>query len=355
MILLALDFPPLMAVMIAIAALDRGTSHHDQVAIESYLFSLRDLQDRMRHASDAGNPDGLLATTICMCVFEVCLYTFLFDSIKLIPIQNSRSDVPPNIGVHATMAGVLLNLRRPNSVQDPIQTVTAFERVCAESFVYHSTLLMLFDPSLDVLCHVNPDMNWARFFSDFPDGDADQSNMSTTTQPVLDASYKFFLVVADVTRIARIPRPLNDNEVETWGRLQTNLTQWEEAVRGDASRLLYILALRILLLKIDPRTPVLECTKQMDSFLRRGLFIMNGLDVRKFLLGYLLWPLAVLGTVAVDESDRHIIEGQISLLAQTGHGQAVRVKRLMETIWNSKDGEKPTMMLQRLRMLVEGF
>lgn len=65
---LASEFPPLLAVLTAIAAVDL---RKDDAAMEHYLYSLRSLQDRMTEAPDAGNEDGLLATTICLCVFEV--------------------------------------------------------------------------------------------------------------------------------------------------------------------------------------------------------------------------------------------------------------------------------------------
>ncbi|RMJ29097.1 hypothetical protein PHISP_00040 [Aspergillus sp. HF37] len=80
MLRLALGFPPLMAIMIAIAALDLGTPAHNQVAMEGYLYSLRSLQDRMNHDSNAGSEDGLLATTICLCVFEVRVHILYFHT-----------------------------------------------------------------------------------------------------------------------------------------------------------------------------------------------------------------------------------------------------------------------------------
>jgi hypothetical protein len=65
---LAQEFSPLMAIMIAIAALDLGD---DVLAMQHYLDSLRSLQDCIIDAPGTGNEDGLLATTICLCVFEV--------------------------------------------------------------------------------------------------------------------------------------------------------------------------------------------------------------------------------------------------------------------------------------------
>lgn len=65
---LAQEFSPLMAIMIAIAALDIG---NDTLAMQHYLHSLRSLQGCIIGAPGTGNEDGLLATTICLCVFEV--------------------------------------------------------------------------------------------------------------------------------------------------------------------------------------------------------------------------------------------------------------------------------------------
>ena len=76
---LAEKFSPLMAVLIAIAAVDLGNA---EVAMDRYLYSLRSLQDRIADAPDAGNEDGLLATTICLCVFEVSWFCGTFQVIR---------------------------------------------------------------------------------------------------------------------------------------------------------------------------------------------------------------------------------------------------------------------------------
>lgn len=68
MLQLAHVFSPLMAIMLAIAAADLG---REELAMDRYLFSLRGLQEALADATDAGNEDGFLATTIFLCVFEV--------------------------------------------------------------------------------------------------------------------------------------------------------------------------------------------------------------------------------------------------------------------------------------------
>jgi hypothetical protein len=69
MLRLGLEFPPLMGIMVAIAAVDRA--NHHQLAMRSYIFAIRELRASIADANDAKNEDGLLATTICLCVYEV--------------------------------------------------------------------------------------------------------------------------------------------------------------------------------------------------------------------------------------------------------------------------------------------
>ncbi|RMJ29096.1 hypothetical protein PHISP_00039 [Aspergillus sp. HF37] len=255
------------------------------------------------------------------------------------------------------MAGVLLALRPPNNAQNASQSAVVFERLCAESFVYYSTLMMLFDPSLDVLYRTNPTIDLDRYFSDFADGGTVMPGMLTAAQPVLHASYKFFLLVADVTRLARIPHPFNEVEVGKWEHIHADLLRWEGALHDDPSAMLYILAMRILLLKVDPTASILESTEQMHCLLQHGLRIMSVLDLRSYFLVYLLWPLAVFGSVAVEHSDRRVVGEQVSVLTQTRHGQPLRVKKLMEVIWSANDGgqeDGSTVILRQLRMLLEG-
>lgn len=250
------------------------------------------------------------------------------------------------------MAGALLARRPLNQAPQP---TIVFERICAESFLYHSTLLMLFEPSLDVLCRVNPPVNFTRYFASLESGEVKQPRISASTQPVLDASYEFFLTIADVTRLARIARPLDKTEVEMWERLQGDLLQWEGTVLNDPCRMLYLLAMHILLLKVDPRMSLCRRTERIYGLLQLGLSAIDRLDVHKSLQGYLLWPLAVLGSVTIDNNVRCIIEKKLSLLSQTRHGLVMRVKKRIEMIWDSQEGDKEIVMLRRLRMLVEGI
>lgn len=97
---LALEFPPLMGVMIAIAAMDLGTPHYDQLAMESYLFSLRSLQDRLALSQDAGSEDGLLGTAVCLCVFEVCSSNIIYKLIEDSSFLRTCARMPHQISVY---------------------------------------------------------------------------------------------------------------------------------------------------------------------------------------------------------------------------------------------------------------
>lgn len=269
-------------------------------------------------------------------------------------IQNSRADAQFNTGIHATAAGMLLSLRRPAHTQGRSLSAVIFERICVESFLYHSTLMMLFDPLLDVQHHIDHQINLDRYSPE----SADETGFGacTTTQPVLDGSYKFFLLIADVTRLARIARSLNQTEVQTWMQLQVDVSRWETGYELCHSSTLYMLAMRILLLKVDPNSSAVEVMEQMQALLRQGLQIVEALDVHQFLIGYLLWPLAVLGSISVNRGEQAIIDKKISsLLCRTRQGLAVRVKYRLGQIWVYKEGTPSTVMIMRLQMLMKGI
>ncbi|KAF7627730.1 hypothetical protein COH20_008886 [Aspergillus flavus] len=323
MLHLALEFPPLMAIMIGIAAVYR---EDETLALESYLFSLHGLRSRMAHAVDAANEDAILASTILLCVME-----------------NLRPGATPNIGLHATAAGVILSRRSSSGLKQ----VDIFERVCVESFLYHSTLMMLFEPSLDTLQRVNPTMDLARYFSELP---------PPTLQPILDASYPFFLLIADVTRLARSIRPLNNTEIQTYSHLLTNLLHYDRHLNdGSLTMNLYLLTMRILLLKVDPVLSTAEATEQISHLSPAGFSILDSLNVNQYLLGFSLWPVAVLGSIATTANEQYIAESKISSLAHRQHGQAMRLRNRLKAIWATPKVERTTSLVHRLHMLVKGI
>ncbi|KAE8136432.1 hypothetical protein BDV38DRAFT_272031 [Aspergillus pseudotamarii] len=322
MLQLALDFPPLMAIMIGITAVHL---QNEKLALESYLFSLHGLRSRMAHCVDAANEDAILASTILLCVME-----------------NLRSGATPNIGLHATAAGVILSRRSSSGIKQ----VDPFERLCVESFLYHSTLMMLFEPSLDTLQRVNPTMDLARYFTELP---------PPTSQPILDASYPFFFLIADVTRLARSTHPLTDTEILMYSHLLASLLHYDRNFNdGSPTMRLYLLTMRILLLKVDPLLSTVEATEQIHHISSNGFSILDSLNVNQYLLGFSLWPVAVLGSIATTANEQDIVQGKITSLARRQHGQTTRLRDRLKTIWATPEAENSELLVHRLHMLVKG-
>lgn len=262
--------------------------------------------------------------------------------------QNLRSDGPPSIGLHAKAAGVLLSRRHPGESSQPLsQQDMVFERTCAESFLYHSTLTMLLDPSLDLVisniprCLLNMPTHTSREEQDVP-------------HFVLEESYHFFIMIAEVTRIARLSRPLSPAERQTWTRLQSELLKYQLIGAMDGlMKSLYVHTLQILLVKADSTRTVTQRTTEMKALLQKGLSTLEALDVQKYLIGYSLWPMAVLGAIALGKDEQHMIERIIEPWARGGRGQAVRLRGRLETIWATPEDDPETLLLRRLNLLME--
>lgn len=236
--------------------------------------------------------------------------------------------------------------RRARGKQDKPQPAAVFERICIESFLYHSTLLMLFDPSLDEILAGN--------LPEYIDYAISDSQRDARTRPILDRPFHFFLLIADVTRLARIWRPLNELELQTWTYLQTEVSQEECTVgSGELVRQLYVKAMRILLLKVDSTRPVEQRIAAIDACFREGLNLLSALDVQQHLLSYELWPLAVLGAIATDEEEQRIIESKVSPWTRTRRGQAVRLQERLKHIWASQVEDSEATPLRRLQILLD--
>lgn len=334
-----------MAVMVAIAAADLGRG---ELAMDRYLCSLRSLQDRLADAPDAGNEDGLLATTISLCLFEVSPRPFvpsvpdLRQSSRLKYGKNLRSDGPPSIGLHAKAAGVILSRRQLGQAADVV-----FERTCAESFLYHSTLMMLLDPSLDMVVDYIPHCLTKELATTMGDE-------QVLPHYVLEESYQFFIMIAEVTRLARLSRPLFSVERQTWTRLQVDLLQYKRTgTMDDLMKSLYVYTAQILLLKADYVRTVIQRTVEMRALCQEGMSTLKNVDVQRYLLGYSLWPVAVLGATAVGEDEQRLIDNIIDPWVRSGRGQAVRLRGRLRTIWATPESHQDTFLLERLHLLME--
>ena len=267
-------------------------------------------------------------------------------------LQNLRPDAQSNFNLHATATGALLAQRDPAQTRNRPRSVTAFERLCAESFLYHGSLMMLFNPSLDALANVDYMLDWARYFSNSQT--AAETWSAQSTHPVLEASSDFFLLIARVTRLARVSRPLDEEEVQTWKHLSSQLLQFKQVASQDTLKPLHLEAMHIMLLKVHPVLPESEIMEQIYSVLRRGLSTVHAVDTQKHLIGYLLWPLTVFGSIAVDSANRRLVNRLIFELALRGNGRVVQIQNWLRYIWELPQADEAIMTRRGLQILVEG-
>lgn len=264
---------------------------------------------------------------------------------KLKHKKNLRSDAPPSIGLHAKAAGVLLSRRHQGKGRQYLfEPDAVFERTCAESFLYHSTLMMLLDPSLDLAAGNIPHCLT----------NAHADTLQDVPPFILEESYPFFIMIAEVTRLARLSRPLLSVERQTWTRLQAELLQYQRVGAMDGlMKSLYVHTAQILLLKFDYTRTVIQRTVEMRSLFQKGMSTLEALDVQKYLLSYSLWPVAILGATALSEDEQCMIDQIIDPWARRGRGQAVRLRGRLRTIWATPKGNKEALLLRRLHLLID--
>lgn len=145
--------------------------------------------------------------------------------------RESPTECAPNIDLHAKgcwCAPLAMTPGRDYPI--PTQPAVVFSRTCMESFLYYSTIMMLFDPSLDVTAsNIPPYLAFAA-----NDGQA-------VPQPVLDESYHSSIMIANVMRIARLSRHLrlppipgyrnNAPRLRFQHRIRSQSWQWRWSLR----------------------------------------------------------------------------------------------------------------------------
>lgn len=171
---------------------------------------------------------------------------------------------------------------------------------------------------------------------------------------VLEESYQFFIMIAEVTRLARLSRPLFPVERQTWTSLQAELLLYKRTgAMDDLMKSLYVYTAQILLLKADYVQTVTQRTIETRALFRKGMSTLKSLDAQKYLLGYSLWPISVLGATAVGEDEQRLIDNIIDPWARKGRGQAVRLRCRLRTIWATPQSHQDNLLLRRLHLLME--
>lgn len=233
-----------------------------------------------------------------------------------------------------------------------------------ESFVYYATLLMLFDPGTDSFQDQQLSDKIRHYFTDDTD---ELPGSPSAAQPVLGASYRFFFFIADVTRLAVAGDPASEQSQSRLSELEQDLGRWEEIYQQKHDETiqnplgkLYLLAVRVLLLQarehhVDSATSKL-LTHDLALCYHSGVNLVTGLQVNPFFTILYIWPLTVLGSMAMCQADRAVFEETIAALRQGGHtGLTTWGLRHLRNIWTQSQrfpGDPHERMLSGLRMLI---
>jgi hypothetical protein len=195
--------------------------------------------------------------------------------------------------------------------------------------------MMLFDPSLDEFSHIQSRLGLSQYFLD-PEHDYGlRRDLSLSTQPILHVSYQFFLLIADATKLARLSRPLTLFEIRKWDCLWRDLSQWPEVLHEgeDSSQSLYALCVQILVLKSNPYSHF-DKSAQAHDLLNLGLTKLSSLNFHRHFPSYILWPLAVLGSLCTCFEEQNIVSDYVTLVTTTKPGgQAAWVQQRLDKVW----------------------
>lgn len=190
--------------------------------------------------------------------------------------------------------------------------------------------MMLFDPSLDAVTGTRNKLGLPQYFEKLT-----KSTNHHLEETVLQASYKLFLLIADITKLSRISRPLDSGETAKWRTLDSQLSRWSSLTgSSDISLGLLYVAVKILLHKMNPDTASIERTQRVRGYLEEGVRRIPLLNIDPHPPEYLLWPVAILGAVSVVPEDRKVLQDFISsIAARKLGGQAAWVRKRLYRIW----------------------
>lgn len=246
-----------------------------------------------------------------------------------------------------------------------------WERMCVESYIYHSAVTTLFDGHANLI--EDTFMVLKKFGSRMsaPSSTLDVSQRTgvynnTTSQsviqsPVLGAPYHMFLFLMEGTQLARDISPGSvPDEILAWSRyyevqnMQFTLEETASNYYCDSRRWigkLYAVGIRLLFLYIisasrntndESLGPDLSWYREFESTLNeaRKLLITTEDDIDRTWGKFFLWPLAIIGAVLYDASDILLVRSWLDRVIRKSNSSSVLVIRkvLEERIWTREHG-----------------
>jgi hypothetical protein len=221
------------------------------------------------------------------------------------------------------------------------QSALCFERICVEYYIYHSAIIMLFDPVLDPARDVG--QLYEKYSSCFTPC-AIGPWRDIVKSPVLGAPHQLFVIIVEATKLARGKRSGDIQASTAAWCLYEKLVEWQLCIDHDAcsgrnlwTGRLYALAARILLLRtifsLDERH--LEDEKREISAVASQALTQLSIQPLGVIFGkYWLWPLAVLGSIMTCTEDVSLIRDRMDAIDCRSGCSAIKVVRyILESIW----------------------
>ncbi|KIM93697.1 hypothetical protein OIDMADRAFT_137323 [Oidiodendron maius Zn] len=342
---MGLHFTPLLDAIMACAAitLSSETDKFRDFAVSKYISSVQGVRTGLVDGSLVGVEDYLLATVMWLCVFE-----------------NSRCDGTPKINHHVRAMSNLLRLRPPMDRTNSAASALAFERICVESFIYHSANIMVFSSKSDLVYAVQQLAK--KFESCFTTGTLTRSYSNKLQHSfVLGATPDVFIALMQATKLARSAQPDTENSVNNLWRQNWQILHLEQQLNSDGLRQtwegrLYMLATRMLVMTaIQARDGSASkfCAFEFHQGITEGLQIFRSHTFRAPFKNYYLLPLAILGSVLTSEDDVAVICDKLNIINEKCSSSTVKhIREILEDIWISQVGSTENFAIDGLGKLL---
>lgn len=269
---------------------------------------------------------------------------------KLLTCQNARIDALPKFGAHINAMAKLLSLRHVSGTLSTKSSV-AFNRLMAESFIYHGSLLMLFDHDFDPFKDPRLLTSLQRHLESDVEHPVDHChNTICGSSPILLAPCNFFILIADATRYSKAHSGVIP--IDNWDGLDQRLRAFESAKSFDhnvsSPSKLHLSAVRALISIIPPQPD--QQKDLLSHIMRQASAALSSTKLEQSFTSYYLWPLAVIGAMAVRTEEIELVRCAISDVPRAKqHMLMLWIGHRLEDIWKCTTTEEgPEEELRRM-------
>ncbi|PYI07910.1 hypothetical protein BO78DRAFT_442406 [Aspergillus sclerotiicarbonarius CBS 121057] len=306
------------------------------LARRSYFAAVREISAKIESGSLGPRDDELLVAIVWLCVFE-----------------NSQVENGLQGDIHLEALSKLLFLRQPLNQTSASSGALALERICVESFIYHSAMATLFNGRRDASDLVE---QMVKKYEDSlaPMGSSHSLTALSQTvfqSPVLGAPCDIFLVLMQATRHVRRGENLTfEEEMDAW-KQYSEIRGWERALDARCAHMretrvwmgkIYAVTVRVMLIHVlftaTSRQSTAASWHTEVSTLQtetRHMLEMAEFYLHQTWAKFLLWPLAILGAVSTCHEDIHRVRSLLRQVVERSHcSTAVLVQNVLEQrVW----------------------